>query len=52
MPLLPLVYSPQTELIPESSIRSFTESYLKAGETVLTLVTGQAVTSQYFKKVE
>lgn len=45
-----LVNSPATEQIPESSIRTFTEGYLGAGETVFNFIAGQAVTSQYFKK--
>lgn len=44
--------SPDTTQIPESSIRSFADGYLSAGETVFNLVTGQAVTSSYFKKAE
>ncbi|KAK8854849.1 hypothetical protein IAR55_003588 [Kwoniella newhampshirensis] len=43
-------FAPATDLIPDSSIKSITDSYLGAGETVFSIVAGQAVTSQYFKK--
>ncbi|KAL1413312.1 hypothetical protein Q8F55_001068 [Vanrija albida] len=43
-------FTPATEQIPESSIRTFTEGYLGAGESVFNFIAGQAVTSQYFKK--
>ncbi|WVQ99962.1 hypothetical protein IAU59_007105 [Kwoniella sp. CBS 9459] len=43
-------YAPSTDLIPDSSIKSITDSYLSAGETVFGIVAGQAVTSQYFKR--
>ena len=44
-------FAPKTEEIPDSSFRSFTESYLGVGETVFNLIAGQAVSSDYFKKV-
>ncbi|CAK9779324.1 DUF1748-domain-containing protein [Cutaneotrichosporon oleaginosum] len=45
-------FAPDTTQIPESSIRSIADGYLGAGESVFNLVTGQAVTSSYFKKAE
>lgn len=50
MPAYDLRCRPDTTQIPESSIRSIADGYLGAGETVFNLVTGQAVTSGYFKK--
>ncbi|KAI9637364.1 uncharacterized protein MKK02DRAFT_43290 [Dioszegia hungarica] len=43
-------FSPATEMIPDSSVRSIANGYLGAGETIFNLVSGQAVTSQYFKR--
>ncbi|WVQ82000.1 hypothetical protein IAT38_004127 [Cryptococcus sp. DSM 104549] len=43
-------FAPSTDLIPDSSIKSLTDTYLGAGQTVFDIVAGQAVTSQYFKK--
>ncbi|WWD19004.1 hypothetical protein CI109_103461 [Kwoniella shandongensis] len=43
-------FTPATDLIPDSSIKSITDSYLGAGETIFQIVAGQAVTSQYFKR--
>lgn len=42
--------SPDTHQIPDGSLRHVASYYLGAGETVFNLVTGQAVTSQYFKR--
>lgn len=44
------LFSPATDLIPDSSIKSITDSYLGAGTTIFDIVSGQAVTSQYFKR--
>lgn len=43
-------FRPATNLIPDSSIKSIADSYFSAGEVVFNMITGQAVTSQYFKK--
>ncbi|RSH88644.1 hypothetical protein EHS25_002871 [Saitozyma podzolica] len=43
-------FAPATNLIPDSSIKSIADSYFSAGEVVFNMITGQAVTSQYFKK--
>ncbi|EIW67342.1 hypothetical protein M231_02516 [Tremella mesenterica] len=43
-------FSPATNLIPDSSIKSFADGYLSAGETLFNVVAGQAVSSQYFKR--
>ncbi|KGB79437.1 hypothetical protein I307_02408 [Cryptococcus deuterogattii 99/473] len=43
-------FSPATDLIPDSSIKSITDSYLGAGTTIFDIVSGQVVTSQYFKR--
>ncbi|AAW43761.1 hypothetical protein CNBE4100 [Cryptococcus deneoformans B-3501A] len=43
-------FAPATDLIPDSSIKSITDSYLGVGTTIFDIVAGQAVTSQYFKR--
>ncbi|WVQ74821.1 hypothetical protein IAR50_004428 [Cryptococcus sp. DSM 104548] len=43
-------FSPATDLIPDSSLKSVTDSYLGVGHTIFDIVAGQSVTSQYFKK--
>ncbi|KAK1927062.1 hypothetical protein DB88DRAFT_476554 [Papiliotrema laurentii] len=43
-------FAPDTEQIPDSSLRSLANSYFGAGETIFNIVAGQSVTSSYFKK--
>ncbi|WWC90747.1 uncharacterized protein L201_005684 [Kwoniella dendrophila CBS 6074] len=43
-------YAPATDQIPDSSIKSITDTYLSAGETVFGIIAGSSVNSQYFKK--
>lgn len=42
--------SPDTKHIGDGTLRSLADSYLGIGETVFSIVQGQAVNSQYFKR--
>lgn len=41
---------PATNLVPDSSVKSIADSYFSAGETIFSIVSGQAVTSGWFKR--
>ncbi|CAE6425515.1 unnamed protein product [Rhizoctonia solani] len=43
-------YTPQTNLITEPTLKSVADSVLGLGETVFSVVQGNAVTSAYFKR--
>ncbi|ORX38609.1 hypothetical protein BD324DRAFT_621572 [Kockovaella imperatae] len=45
-------FGPATDKIPDSSFKSIADSYFSAGEVIFNLAAGQAVTSDYFKKIE
>ncbi|CAD6579773.1 MAG: hypothetical protein TREMPRED_002564 [Tremellales sp. Tagirdzhanova-0007] len=43
-------FVPATNLIPDSSVKTVADSYFSAGETIFNIASGQAVTSQWFKR--
>lgn len=45
-----LCYSPETNIIPDPTLRLIAERYLGIGETIFDMVQGSAVNSEYFKK--
>lgn len=44
--------SPATDKIPDSSVKSIADSFFSTGEVIFNLVSGQAVTSEYFRRVD